>query len=72
MKSKYYNCELQEVDAQKFKAKLKEENITYESSSAGFGYTHFEILCNDVEVETIDKFLMDNRRQDILLGNQYY
>lgn len=59
MKSKYYNCELQEVDAQKFKAKLKEENITYESSSAGFGYTHFEILCNDTEAETIDKFLME-------------
>ena len=55
MKRKYYNCELQEVDAQKFKAKLKEEK----SSSAGFGYTHFEILCNDAEVETIDKFLME-------------
>ena len=59
MKRKYYNCELKELDAQKFKAKLKEENITYESSSAGFGYTHFEILCNDEEVDIIDKFLME-------------
>lgn len=59
MKRKYYNCELKELDAQKLKAKLKEENITYESSSAGFGYTHFEILCNDTEAENIDKFLME-------------
>ena len=59
MKRKYYNCELKELDAQKLKAKLKEENITYESSSAGFGYTHFEIFCNDAEVEIIDKFLME-------------
>ena len=58
MKRKYYNCELKELDAQKLKAKLKEENITYESSSAGFGYTHFEIFCNDAEVEAIDKFLL--------------
>ena len=59
MKRKYYNCELKELDAQKLKAKLKEENITYESSSAGFGYTHFEIFCNDAEVEAIDKFIME-------------
>lgn len=59
MKRKWYNCELKELDSQKFKAKLKEENITYESSSAVFGYTHFEIFCNDAEVETIDKFLME-------------
>lgn len=59
MKRKYYNCELKELDAQKLKAKLKEENITYESSSAGFGYTHFEILCNDAEVGIIDNFLME-------------
>lgn len=59
MKRKYYNCELKELDAQKLKAKLKEENITYESSSAGFGYTHFEIFCNDAEVGIIDNFLME-------------
>lgn len=58
MNRKYRSCELKELDAQKLKAKLKEEGITYETSSAGFGYTHFEILCNDAEVETIDKFLM--------------
>ena len=58
MKRKYYNCELKEADAQKLKAKLKEEGIKFETSSAGFGYTHFEIFCNDAEVETIDKFLM--------------
>ena len=59
MKRKYYNCELQEVDAQKFKAKLKEEGIKFESSGVGYHYTHFEILCNDTEAETIDKFLME-------------
>lgn len=59
MKRKYYNCELKELDAQKLKAKLKEECITYETSYAGFGYTHFEIFCNDAEVENIDKFLME-------------
>ena len=59
MKRKWYNCELKEADTQKLKAKLKEESITYETSSAGFGYTHFEIFCNDVEAETIDRFLME-------------
>ena len=59
MKRKWHSCELKELDAQKLKAKLKEEGITYETSSAGFGYTHFEIFCNDTEVETIDKFLME-------------
>lgn len=59
MKRKWYSCELKELDAQKLKAKLKEECIEYETSSAGFGYTHFEILCDDAEVETIDKFLME-------------
>ena len=59
MNRKYRSCELKELDAQKLKAKLKEESITYETSSAGFGYTHFEIFCNDAEVETIDKFLME-------------
>lgn len=59
MTHKWYSCELKELDSQKLKAKLKEEGITYETSSAGFGYTHFEIFCNDAEVETIDKFLME-------------
>ena len=59
MNRKYRSCELKELDSQKLKAKLKEDGITYETSSAGFGYTHFEILCNDAEVETIDKFLME-------------
>lgn len=54
---KWHSCELQDLDAQKLKVKLKEESITFETSSAGFGYTHFEILCNEAEVETIDKFL---------------
>lgn len=58
MKRKYYNCELKEADAQKLKEKLKEEEIKFESSGVGWHYTHFEILCNDEEVETIDKFLM--------------
>lgn len=59
MTRKWYSCELKELDSQKLKAKLKEDGITYETSSAGFGYTHFEIFCNDAEVETIDKFLME-------------
>lgn len=59
MKRKWHSCELKELDAHSLKAKLKKESITYETSSAGFGYTHFEILCNDAEVEIIDKFLME-------------
>ena len=55
---KYRSCELKELDAHNLKVKLNEMGITFETSSAGFGYTHFEILCNDAEVETIDKFLM--------------
>lgn len=55
---KWHSCELKELDSLKLKSKLKEESITFETSSAGFGYTHFEILCNEAEVETIDKFLM--------------
>lgn len=55
---KWHSCELQELDSLKLKAKLKEESITFETSSAGFGYTHFEIFCDDAEVKTIDKFLM--------------
>lgn len=57
MKRKWYNCELQEPDTRSLKAKLKSENIIFETSSAGFGYTHFEIFCNDKEAENLDKFI---------------
>ena len=59
MKRKWHSCELKELDSQKLKAKLKEESIEYETSSAGFGYVHFEIFCNDAEVGIIDNFLME-------------
>lgn len=57
MKRKWYNCELQEPDTHSLKAKLKEENITFETSSAGFGYTHFEIFCTITEAESLDNFI---------------
>lgn len=59
MKRKWYNCKINELDAQKLKAKLKEENIKFETSGVGCGYVHFEIFCNDAEVGIIDNFLME-------------
>lgn len=57
MKRKWYNCELQEPDTSILKAKLKEENVMFETSSAGFGYTHFEIFCTITEAESLDNFI---------------
>ena len=56
MKRKYYNCELKELDAQKLKAKLKEEGIEFESSGVGWHYTHFKFCAMTQKWESLITF----------------
>lgn len=57
MKRNWYNCELEEPDTSIIKEKLKSQSIIFETSSAGFGYTHFEIFCTITEAESLDNFI---------------
>lgn len=50
------NIELKKEEAEKLKAFLKTNKITYEPSGC-YDYIHFEILCNERETETINQFL---------------
>lgn len=58
MKKKWRNCELHKAnDAEAIRAVRKYCNthgIQYETSDAGYGYTHFEILCTSEIAKTIN------------------
>lgn len=56
MKKTWKNVELKE-SADKFRTFLKENEIRYEASYAGYGYTHFEVYVNNTETEMCDAFL---------------
>lgn len=51
------NVELNGNDTMKFRNWLKAEGVRYEASDAGYGYTHFEILCDDAITENANHFL---------------
>ena len=53
----YHNVELKGNDAIRFRGYLADMHIKYESSAAGYGYTHFECLMTDAEAKAADEFL---------------
>jgi hypothetical protein len=54
---KWKNVELKGNDTMEFRNWLKTNSVRYEASDAGSGYTHFEILCDDVITEKANHFL---------------
>lgn len=60
MPRKYYNFETMFRSLKdELTVFLKKSGIRYELSGCGGGW-HFEILCNDSEVEAVNKWLDDN------------
>ena len=51
------NVELKGNAIKKFKEFLREMKIMYETSAAGFGYIHFEVLVNEEEQKKANEFL---------------
>ena len=58
---KWYNVELNIVEAEKFHQELMERNIKHEMSAA-YNLIHFEILLNKAQVNSMNK-LIDNIRK---------
>lgn len=61
MDKKWRNCELHNInDAEPIRAVRKYcdmRNIQYETSDAGYEYTHFEILCTNEIARTLDAII---------------
>lgn len=60
-KMKWYNVELNIVEAEKLHQELMERNIKHEMSAA-YNLIHFEILLNEAQVNSMNK-LIDNIRK---------
>ena len=41
----------------RFKEYCRDMHINFETSEAGYGYTHFEVLVNDEELRNANEFL---------------
>ena len=53
---RFYNVELNEENAEKLKAYLKENGIYFEPSAC-YNLIHFEIKADEAELEKVNKFL---------------
>ena len=53
----YKNVELKKSIAGRFKEYCRDMHINFETSDAGYGYTHFEVLVNDEELRNANEFL---------------
>ena len=53
------NTELKGKDVGRFKEFCRDMHINFETSEAGHGYTHFEVLVNEEELKTANDFLMN-------------
>lgn len=55
---RWRNTELKGNDVGKFKEYLIYMHINFETSDAGYGYTHFEVLVSETEEKEANDFLM--------------
>ena len=53
---KFYNVELNKVDAEKLKAYLKDNGIYFEPSAC-YNLIHFEIKVNEAELQMVNDYL---------------
>ena len=53
---RFYSVELNEANAEKLKAYLKENGIYFEPSAC-YNLVHFEIKADEMELEKVNKFL---------------
>jgi len=54
---KWVSTELKGTDIGRFKEYCRDMHINFEMSEAGYGYTHFECLMTDAEMEDANKFI---------------
>lgn len=54
---KWVSTELKGNDASHFRAYLFDNGVSFETSDAGYGYTHFECLMSDDEMEKANAFI---------------
>lgn len=57
MKATWHNAEIKQTDpdANRLRTFCKENGIRYEASDAGYGYVHFEILCDKKTADRIER-----------------
>ena len=53
------NTELKGNAVGKFKEYCRDMHINFETSDAGYGYTHFEVLVSEIEEKEANEFLMN-------------
>lgn len=51
------STELKGNDVEKFREYCREMHINFETSDAGYGYTHFEVLVDEEELHNANEFL---------------
>lgn len=53
----WHNVEMKQIDpdANRLRTFCKRNGIRYEASDAGYGYVHFEILCDKETANRIDR-----------------
>ena len=54
---KWLSVELNAAESGTFRSALKDHKIKYESSSCGYGLTHFEVYVNDAECSILNDIL---------------
>lgn len=54
----FYNVELNEEDAEKLKAYLKDNGIYFEPSAC-YNLVHFEVKADEMELEKVNQFLAE-------------
>lgn len=56
-KRSWKSTELKGNDVGKFKEYCRDMHLNFETSEAGYGYTHFEVLVDDGEFKRANEFL---------------
>lgn len=54
---KWASSELKGSDTTRFKGYLRDMHINFETSDAGYGYTHFECLMSEEELNAANVFI---------------
>ena len=56
---RWRNTELKGNDVGKFREYLRDMHINFETSEAGYGYIHFEVLVSESEEQEANDFLLN-------------
>lgn len=54
---RWLSTELKGNDVGRFREYCRDMHLNFETSDAGYGYTHFEVLCSDEELAKANGFI---------------